>query len=165
MKPHADNDRRPILAVASLGGHWMQLLRLCGELERLAPLSYVSTDAGAAAMLPPGAVLDVVPDFSRNELWRLPAAVWRMWRIVRRRRPRAVVTTGAAPGLIAIAVGRLCGCRTLWIDSIANAATLSGSGKVACRLAHRVFTQWPALAGGRVEYHGNTFGMEADVRP
>ncbi len=156
------NDNGPVLAVASLGGHWMQLLRLCGELEKLGPVSYVTTNPGASALLPSGAVLDIVPDFSRSDIWRLPQAMWRMWRIVRRRRPRAVVTTGAAPGLIAMAVGRLCGCRTLWIDSIANASTLSGSGKVARRLAHRVFTQWPELADDRVEYHGNTFGWEAD---
>lgn len=155
-------DNRPVLAVASLGGHWMQMLRVCGELEKRAPVCYVTTNAGAASMLAPGASLDVVTDFSRSELWRLPRSLWQMWRIVRRRRPRAIITTGAAPGLMAIAVGRLCGCRTLWIDSIANAATLSGSGKVARRLAHSVFTQWPALADGRVEYHGNTFGMEAD---
>ncbi|MDE5958722.1 MAG: oligosaccharide biosynthesis protein Alg14 [Muribaculaceae bacterium] len=163
MKRQNDS-RRPIMAVASLGGHWMQLLRLCGELEEISPVCYVSTNVGAAAMLQPGATLDVVADFSRNELWRLPAVVWRMWRIIRRRRPSAIVTTGAAPGLIAVAVGRMCGCRTLWIDSIANAATLSGSGKVAKYLAHKTFTQWPALAGDGVEYHGNTFGMEAGRR-
>ncbi|MDE7388716.1 MAG: oligosaccharide biosynthesis protein Alg14 [Muribaculaceae bacterium] len=152
---------RPVLAVASLGGHWMQLLRICGELERSVPVTYVTTNPGAAAMLPAGATLDVVPDFSRWDAWRLPAVMWRMWRIIRRRRPRAVITTGAAPGLIAVAVGRLCGCRTLWIDSIANAATLSGSGKMARRVAHKVFTQWPGLATDGVEYHGNTFGKEA----
>ena len=152
------------MAVAALGGPRLQLFRMCGELEEISPGCVVSTNAGAAAMLKPGVRFDVVPDFSRNELWRLPAVVWRMWRIIRRRRPSAIVTTGAAPGLIAVAVGRMCGCRTLWIDSIANAATLSGSGKVAKYLAHRTFTQWPALAGDRVEYHGNTFGMEAGSR-
>lgn len=138
----------------------MQLLRLCGEMEKVVPVHYVTTNAGARALLPPGSELEVVCDFSRKELWRVPQSLWQMWRIIRRHKPRAVVTTGAAPGLVAVAVGRLCGCRTLWIDSIANAATLSGSGKVARLIAHKVFTQWPTLADEKVEYHGNTFGWE-----
>lgn len=112
-------------------------------------------------MLEPGATLDVVPDFSRWDAWRLPLVAWKMLRIIRRRRPRAIITTGAAPGLIAVAMGRMCGCRTLWVDSIANAATLSGSGKLARRIAHKVYTQWPSLATEGVEYHGSVFGKEA----
>lgn len=158
---HVNDTSRPVMAVASLGGHWMQLLRICGELRAKTPICYVTTNAGADSMLEEGATLDVVPDFSRWDAWRLPLVAWKMWRIVRRRRPRAIITTGAAPGLIAMAVGRMCGCRTLWIDSIANAATLSGSGKMARKLAHKVYTQWPSLAAGGVEYHGSVFGKEA----
>ncbi len=157
MKP--SNSRPKVLAVASLGGHWMQLLRLCGELCHDHDIAYVTTNAGAASMLPAGATLHTVTDFSRWDAWRLPAVAWRMWRIIGREHPQAILTTGAAPGLIAVAVGRLRGVRTIWVDSIANAATLSGSGKMAARIAHRVFTQWPDLAHGNVEYHGNTFGL------
>ena len=138
----------------------MQLLRLCAELRGRYDIAYVSTNPGAAAMLPEGARLHCVSDFSRWDAWRLPAVAWQLWRIIGRERPRALITTGAAPGLVAVAVARLRGVRTLWIDSIANAATLSGSGKLARRLAHGVFTQWPALAAGGIEYHGSVFGSK-----
>jgi UDP-N-acetylglucosamine:LPS N-acetylglucosamine transferase len=159
-----NNNNNKILAVASLGGHWMQLLRICSELSQTHTIAYVTTNADAASMLPtPGATLHTVADFSRWDAWRLPGVLWRLCRIIRRERPRAVITTGAAPGLMAILAARLMGVRTLWIDSIANAATLSGSGAMARRIAHHTFTQWSQLADAErhVEYHGNCFGTEA----
>ena len=155
---------KKILAVASLGGHWMQLLRICTELSHTYSIAYVTTNPDAASMLPtPSATLYAVTDFSRWDAWRLPGVLWRMCRIIRRERPAAVITTGAAPGLMAIVAARIMGVRTLWIDSIANAATLSGSGAMARRLAHHTFTQWSRLADDatHVEYHGNCFGTEA----
>ncbi|HVH03936.1 MAG TPA: hypothetical protein VM891_13525 [Amaricoccus sp.] len=58
-----------------------------------------------------------------------------------------VVTTGAAPGLVALALAkRLCGSRTVWIDSIANVEELSTSGTHARRVADVWLTQWEHLA-------------------
>jgi UDP-N-acetylglucosamine:LPS N-acetylglucosamine transferase len=96
-----------------------------------------------------------VTDANRWErLKLLRMAVEVLWLVVRLR-PDVVVTTGAAPGLAALAFGRLVGARTLWIDSIANSEQLSDSGRLATRLAHRCLTQWPHLAGADgVEYWG-----------
>lgn len=152
------NTNHKVLAVASKGGHWMQLLRICGELEKSHNIVYISTDR-VESMLPEGATLHVVNDFNRWNAWKLLPTFWQIWKVVGREKPRAIITTGAAPGLVAILAGRLRGVRTLWVDSIANAAELSGSGRVARRLAHRIFTQWPHLAHGRVEYHGNALGL------
>lgn len=160
---HKDKPNRKILAVASLGGHWKQLLRIASPLGADHDIVYVTTHPRAASMLPSHATMYVVSDFSRWDVWRLPAVLWRMWRIVGRERPGAILTTGAAPGLMAVIAGRLRGVRTIWVDSIANAAQLSASGRAASYLAHMTFTQWPHLAvEGRVYYHGNTFGIEED---
>lgn len=146
----------------------MQLLRISTELCNDYSISYVTTNSGASALLPDGATLDTVTDFSRWDAWKLPGVFASMWRIVSRRRPDAIVTTGAAPGLIAVAIGRLRGITTIWVDSIANASELSGSGKIASRLADKTFTQWPHLAAGNVEFHGTTLGspqQEGGPRP
>lgn len=66
--------------------------------------------------------------------------------IVIRERPDVVVTTGAAPGLVVLALARLLGARTVWVDSIANAERLSLSGRLAEGRADLVLTQWPELA-------------------
>ena len=67
-----------------------------------------------------------------------------------------IVTTGALPGVIGIALGRLIGARTLWIDSIANGEEMSQSGRRARMLATRCLSQWPEVAAAeRVGYSGS----------
>ena len=82
---------------------------------------------------------------------------FRVLAILRRERPAAVLTTGAAPGLMCVLAGWLLGCKTIWVDSIANAGRLSASGRIARRVASRVYTQWPDLACGDVVYAGSVF--------
>ena len=58
-----------------------------------------------------------------------------------------MVSTGAAPGLMALAVAKLvAGSRTVWIDSIANSERLSLSGRLARPVADAWLVQWPHLA-------------------
>ncbi len=159
MKSGGKN-RKKILAVASLGGHWVQLLRIIRGLEDDYDIEFMCTDAGASVMTS-GRKLYLVKDFSRwNPLGLFPAAI-SVWKAIRAARPDAVISTGAAPGLVAITIARMMGIRTIWIDSVANAAALSGSGKVAQHIAGRTYTQWPELAKGKVQYAGSIFGEEA----
>ncbi|WP_299173341.1 glucuronosyltransferase [uncultured Brevundimonas sp.] len=60
-------------------------------------------------------------------------------------RPGVIVSTGAAPGVIAIWLGRLIGARTIWIDSIANSEKISLSARLVAGHAHVRLTQWPHL--------------------
>ena len=79
-----------------------------------------------------------------------------IWTILRRFRPDVVITTGAAPGLVALALARLMGARTIWLESIANAEKLSMSGQLAGRIANLRLTQWAHLAQrhDRLQYFG-----------
>jgi UDP-N-acetylglucosamine:LPS N-acetylglucosamine transferase len=66
--------------------------------------------------------------------------------IIWRERPDVIITTGAAPGYVAIRIGKLLGARTIWVDSIANVEELSLSGQKAGKCADLWLTQWPHLA-------------------
>jgi hypothetical protein len=66
--------------------------------------------------------------------------------IMVRERPHAIVTTGSAPMLAFVLLGRLMGAKSLWIDSIAQSEELSGSGKAAKTLATQTVSQWPQVA-------------------
>ena len=76
-----------------------------------------------------------------------PEAFVSLRNVLLRERPHVVVTTGSAPGMIALALAKcLLRSRTMWIDSIANSERMSSSGRLAKRLAHRVVSQWPEVA-------------------
>jgi len=70
----------------------------------------------------------------------------RVLRIVLRERPDVVLSTGAAPGCLAVVFGSLLGARTIWLDSIANVERLSVSGRLVRRFVDLWLTQWPHLA-------------------
>jgi UDP-N-acetylglucosamine:LPS N-acetylglucosamine transferase len=135
--------RKKLLAVASGGGHWVQLLRLRPAFEGLA-VEYLSTNPSYAKEV--DAPLHVVADASIWEKAKLAKMFLQVAGVVLRTKPDIVLTTGAAPGFAAIFFGRLLGKRTVWIDSIANSEELSNSGKKAGRFASLWLTQWPHLA-------------------
>ena len=61
-------------------------------------------------------------------------------------RPDVVVSTGAAPGYFTLRFGKLCGARTIWIDSMANVEQMAKAGRMAGKYADLWLTQWPGLA-------------------
>lgn len=132
-----------VLAVASAGGHWVQLRRLQPAFGGTR-VSWLSTQADYGREL--GEPLHVVTDANQWQKMALARMFLEVLWVVLRLRPDVIVTTGAAPGFAALLWGRLLGARTIWIDSIANSETLSGSGAQAGRVAHVWLTQWEHLA-------------------
>lgn len=140
-----------ILAVSSGGGHWIQLLRLrpafedCDVIFATVNPSY-RTDVGAARFR-------VIPDSNRwNKLALVRCALsiaWLLWR----ERPDVVISTGAAPGYFALRQARFFGARTIWVDSVANAETLSLSGQKAGPHVDLWLTQWAHLEGENGPYY------------
>ena len=142
-----------VVAIASAGGHWIQLLRLKPAYEA-ADLIYISTEKSFAETVKEHRFY-TVPDANRwNKMLLLKMAV-EVFKIIRREKPDVVISTGAAPGLLGIIAGKTIGAKTIWIDSIANVEQLSLSGKLASRVASRTYTQWPHLASGAILYNGN----------
>lgn len=136
--------RTEVLAVASGGGHWVELMRLRPAFEGC-DVVYASVQDSSRDDVPDHRYY-AFPDASRKNKAGFTAVVARMARIIARERPRVIVTTGSAPALMCIAIGRLFGARTLWIDSIANCKQLSMSGRLARTVAHRCVSQWPEVA-------------------
>lgn len=145
--------RRKVLAVASGGGHWEQLMLLRPKLEEY-DVRFATTEAEIAHQRGITDV-DTLPDCNQNRPIRSAlcglVALW----VVLKHRPHVVLSTGAAPGFFCLMAGRLIGARTLWIDSVANGEQLSMCGKLSRRLAHECLTQWPDLADdSKVKYRG-----------
>lgn len=137
--------RKPkLIALASGGGHWVQLQRLKPVFEQFETV-YVSMFDSYAEQVA-GSRYYVVPDASRFDVKSFAPVFLKAAGIMLRERPKALVTTGSAPMLAFVLLARLMGVRTLWIDSIANSERLSSSGRLAKKLAHRVVSQWPEVA-------------------
>lgn len=136
-----------VLALSSGGGHWVQLCRVA-PAWRDVDLITACTAEGAPM---PAQVRrhHRLPDATRWDRWALLKLTLQVGRLVLRERPHLIVTTGAAPGLLALAWGRLIGAHTVWIDSLANVRNLSASGRAARWIAHECLTQWPHLQEGR----------------
>jgi len=131
-----DQSSQRIVAIASGGGHWVQLLRLRPALAGH-DVTYVTVKSSYRSDIG-SEPFHVVPDATRWNKVRLAAQMLAVLLIMLRRRPHVVVTTGAAPG-------KLIGARTIWLDSIANVEHLSLSGQKARRHADLWLTQWPHL--------------------
>lgn len=138
-------DTRPkVLAVSSGGGHWVQMMRIKHAFENC-DVTFVTVHESYRAQVPDRKFY-LVNDANRwTKLGLLKAASRLAW-IVWKERPDVVISTGAAPGYLALRLGRLMSARTIWLDSIANAEKLSMSGDRIGRYADLWLTQWPHLA-------------------
>lgn len=146
-----------VFAVASIGGHWVQLLCIAKALEKEFDVVYMSTHEKCATMVE-GRVYYSMNDFSRWDFYKMFPELLHSIYIICKEKPSIVITTGAAPGLVCLFAAKICGIRTVWIDSIANVEHISFSGRIASKFASRIYTQWPSLAGNKVIFAGNIFG-------
>ena len=132
------------MAVASSGGHWVQLLRLREAFDGQ-EVVYVTVTEPASDEVGSSRVYTVNDANRRTKLSALRLA-FKMLRILWRERPDIIISTGAAPGCLAICIGKLLGAKTVWIDSLANVERLSLSGRIVKRFTDLWLTQWEHLA-------------------
>jgi len=136
--------RRKVMAVSSGGGHWVELRRIQAAFAGV-DVFYVSTDPLVEAGL--AARHYTIRNVTRRDRLGFLIVLAQLIRILLRERPDVVVTTGAAPGFVALAAAKtLLRCRTIWIDSIASAETLSLSARLARPVADAWLVQWAHLA-------------------
>jgi UDP-N-acetylglucosamine:LPS N-acetylglucosamine transferase len=143
-----------VLLVASGGGHWKQLLLIASKLSEH-DLVYATTNPEAKDDVK-GAHLYAVHDSNRDTMLGLFRTTLELISICLRVRPAAIISTGAAPGYIAIRIGKLLGAQTMFVDSFANAETLSMSAQLSINCADVTLTQWPHLAEAQGAQYGGS---------
>ncbi|WP_261844973.1 UDP-N-acetylglucosamine transferase subunit ALG14 [Aliamphritea ceti] len=144
---------KKVLAVSSGGGHWVQLMRLkksfvgCNQV-------YVTVNADYKSYIDTDAVFYKINDATRWDKFSLVILVLRLFWIIALERPDITVSTGAAPGYIAIRIAKLFGSKTIWIDSIANVEKISLSGEKISKHADYCLTQWEHLQNDKFVFLG-----------
>ena len=136
--------KKKILAVASGGGHWVELIRLSPAFEghilvfATVDISYRS-EAGSARFY-------TIREVTRWNKLRWVQTFVKLAYILLREKPDVVISTGALPGYFSLRLAKWLGIKTIWIDSIANVEELSLSGQSIGKHADLWLTQWPQLA-------------------
>lgn len=145
---------KKIVAVASSGGHFVQLRIILGLLEKNGVKNIVTV---ATFINKCGAVYNsdyCVADVSRSSVSSVFKTAFQSFKIIYKERPSLIISTGALPGLIFLIIGRCFGVKTIWVDSVANPEKISLSGKVASYISNITLTQWKHLATKRIMYKG-----------
>jgi UDP-N-acetylglucosamine:LPS N-acetylglucosamine transferase len=141
-----------ILAVASGGGHWSELM-LIREAFEGGNVKYVTTIDG----LPQEqgfTDFNIVCDANETTKIAMVITLFQLLKVISTYNPHKVIATGAYVGAIAIFIGKLFRAKTIWVESIANTNKLSLSGKFAKPFCDTFVVQWPNLCDGKSVFHG-----------
>ena len=140
----------PVLCLsASGGGHFRQLLDLEPLWSRY-PHFLVTEDTVLGRSLARREDVEFVPHFALGQsrmgkAWAMLSAAtrsaWRSLRIILRRRPDVVITTGAGSQVFVIAWARLLGAKVILVDSFARFHAPSKFARIGGPLANLRITQ------------------------
>lgn len=147
--------RPKIALVASSGGHLAELYALrdlWGDADRFW-VSFPTQDA--EYLLSDEKVVWAAYPTNRN----VPNLVRNWWlalRVLRRKRPDVVISTGAGVGVPFLWAGRLFGMRTVYVESITRLGELSMSGRLVYPVVDKFLVQWESLVERypKAEYWG-----------
>ena len=155
MARQAEVPRPRALLVCSPGGHLFQMLCLEGawsEMER----TWVTLEAPDTAHLLEHEDVVLARGPTNRSVRALLANIRLAWRVVRRERPDAILSTGAALAFPFFLAGKLTGARLIYVESLTRTSRLSLTGRLVYPLADAFFVQWPAAdTRARTRYAGN----------
>lgn len=152
------SDRVELLLVCSSGGHLLQLHAL-GDAWRPFVRCWVSFDKSDVRSLLADERLIVAHGPTNRSLKNLIKNLALAASVIRRTRPRVILTTGAGVAVPFAWIGRVAGARVIYVESLTRIDAPSLSCRLIRPVAARVYVQWPELeakvAGAR--YAGSVF--------
>ncbi len=145
-----------VLLVCSPGGHLQQMLAL-EPAWRGMDRGWVTLPGPDVDYLLAGEELTLGHGPTNRSLVNLCRNLGLAWRLLRKRRPEAILSTGAGLAVPFFLVGRLFGIRLVYVESLTRTESISLSGRLVYPIANRFFAQWPGAADRleRAEYRGD----------
>ena len=152
-----DADKGGLLLVCSSGGHLLQLVSLRDAWDGFDRAWVTFDKSDARSLLEGERVIHAFGPTNRN-IPNLLRNLRLAWRTVRRRRPSAVLTTGAGVAVPFAWVARLHRIPVVYVESFTRIDELSLSGRMIAPIAQRVYAQWPERASATgTRFAGNLF--------
>ena len=142
-----------LLIILGEGGHTTEMLRLVDLLGRGYEYSYVLTNEDALSahkISHPGPIYrirrprskwDSKPKVGIKTILAFLAGFLVLLRV----RPKAVLSSGPAVGVPLALIGKLLGCRVVFIETASRIRKLSLTGRLVYPIADLFFVQWPEL--------------------
>jgi UDP-N-acetylglucosamine:LPS N-acetylglucosamine transferase len=134
-----------VLLVCSPGGHLQQMLELrpaWAEMDR----AWVTLPGADVRVLLADEPTTLGHGPTNRSLTNMLRNAGLAWRLLRRHRPDAILSTGAGLAVPFFLVGRMLGITCVYVESVTRTESLSLSGRMVYPLASRFFVQWPDLA-------------------
>lgn len=131
--------------VCSSGGHFLQLYslkELWGDYDRFW-VSFPNSDT--RSLIESEKKYWAHHPTNRN-IKNLVKNLFLAYKILRKERPDAIISTGAGIAVPFMYVGKLFGINTLFIESLTRVESLSLSGKLVYPVVRHFLVQWPQLA-------------------
>jgi beta-1,4-N-acetylglucosaminyltransferase len=159
-------DRADVLLACSSGGHLFQMLELRPAWQEFTHV-WLTDDARDTRSLLRGEPVVFVHGPTHRDLSNGVHRVALAWirniilalRLMRRVRPRVVLTTGAGSTVPCAWVARLVGKKVVYVESVTRIEAPSVSCRLISPIANRTYVQWPELAERvpRARYVGSVF--------
>jgi beta-1,4-N-acetylglucosaminyltransferase len=137
-----------VLLVCSPGGHLQQMLALEPSWRGM-DRAWVTLKGADVGYLLDDEEVTIGHGPTNRSLTALISNLRLAWRLLRRKRPDAILSTGAGLAVPFFVVGKLLGIRLVYVESVTRTETISLSGRLVYRLADRFFVQWPQAAERR----------------
>lgn len=77
--------------------------------------------------------------------WLFMVNLWEAWQILRRERPRLILSTGAGPAVPFALAGKILRVPSIFVEALTQVTEPSLTGRVMYYLAHQFFYQWESL--------------------
>ena len=133
-----------VLLVTSAGGHLLQMHLLRPAWTGLSE-AWVTHDGDDARSILVGDRVFYAHGPTTRNLPNLLRNLILAWRLIRKLRPKAILTTGAGLAVPFAWVGRLRGVEVVYVESLTRIEHPSLSCRLIAPVASRVYVQWPEL--------------------
>jgi UDP-N-acetylglucosamine:LPS N-acetylglucosamine transferase len=154
------DEQTDVMLVCTAGGHLLQLWSLREAWAGYSSVWVVgSHDGPDVESLLADEELHLAHSPAARSVKNLVLNLALAWRLLRRRRPSVLVTTGAAVAVPFVWMARLRRIPVAYVETLARASRPSLSCRLAAPAADRVYVQWPELQAAlpRARYAGTVF--------
>lgn len=149
------------MLVCSTGGHLLQLHQLRKAWVGRTTVWVTFDKSDARSLLAGEHVVYAYGPTNRN-IVNLVRNLGLAWKVVRRVRPKVLLTTGAGVAVPFAWIARMHGARVTYVESISRIDRPSLSWRLIAPVADRLYAQWPELAERipRARYAGSVFTVQ-----